>query len=484
MCLATQFEKSRLDPGIQTLATAYAEQDLKKAAETFSLRISQCLVLGNYTKGGPYVLETLMLYIASEILIRHDAVIDVWIIMGTTVQIAMQMGYHRDPRHFQGLSPFAAEMRKRVWATAVEMDMGISAQMGLPRIVKHWQTDTQEPSNLQDNDFDKSTVEMPPPRPNTDLTPMLYRIVKAKMTAVLGLIWDFLADMRPCPWSEVEKMDRKLNEAREAIPDCLRWHSIARCITDSPQHIMQKVVLETLYHRARILLHRKYMFNPPAASKDSRCIVLESALKLLDYQHMLQEEMQPFCQLHAPVESLQLRGPWPTSEAIRGSLRTSYQIWLPSSLHSKEAGKVVKALKVALGIAGGSTPETIDSGIDSGISLDIPPASVSSSINEYCQEFSGDFGIQFPGFNNHLIPNWALLGDDLLTAADVGPEPEWQTMSGKLMSNLDLQVLADEWNRDSGCNAVYMAAMMFEKICVYTRTNTFTNTRESHCVEP
>ncbi|KAF5671679.1 transcriptional regulatory [Fusarium heterosporum] len=439
MCLATQFEKSRLDPGIQTPAITYTGQDLSKTAEIFSLRISQCLVLGNYTRGGPYVLETLMLYIAAEILVHHDAEINVWILMGTTVQIAMQMGYHRDPRHFKNMSPFAAEMRKRVWATAVEMDLGISAQMGLPRIVKQWQTDTQEPSNFQDNDFDKCTVEMPRPRPDTELTPMLYRLVKAKMTSVLGLIWDFLADMRPYPWSEVEEMDKKLNEARNTIPECLRWHSIARCITDSPQHIMQKVVLETIFHRAKILLHRKYMFNPPAASDDSKRIVLESALKLLDYQHMIQEEIQPFCQLyqerwrvtsHARVESLPLTELLPNNETIRRSLRRSYLIWVQSSVRSKEARKVVKALEVVLGIAGGSTPETVDSGIGTGIPLDIPSASVSSSINEYCQEFSWGFGIQFPGFNSYLIPNWALLGDDPLTAPDIGPDSEWQTVNG------------------------------------------------------
>ncbi|KAJ4249827.1 Fusarisetin A cluster transcription factor fsa6 [Fusarium torreyae] len=212
MCLATQFEKFRLDPGVQTPTALSMEEDLQKMASTFRRRIPQCLVLGNYTRGSPYVLETMMLYIAVEVFASSDAEIDIWILMGTTVQLAMHMGYHRDPRHFKGMSPFDAEMRRRVWATIVEMDLGISAQMGLPRMTKQWQTDTQEPSNLRDSDFDKSTVEMPPSRPATDLTPMLYRLVKARLMAKVGYIWDFAADVRSYPYAEVEKMDSRLDE--------------------------------------------------------------------------------------------------------------------------------------------------------------------------------------------------------------------------------------------------------------------------------
>lgn len=66
-----------------------------------------------------------MLYIAVELFSRSDAEIGVWVLLGTTVQLAMHMRYHRDPMHFNEMSPFASEMRKRVWATIVELDLGI-----------------------------------------------------------------------------------------------------------------------------------------------------------------------------------------------------------------------------------------------------------------------------------------------------------------------------------------------------------------------
>ncbi|KAF7557319.1 hypothetical protein G7Z17_g810 [Cylindrodendrum hubeiense] len=227
MALATQFQKFRLDPGVHTQATLSNEQDLHVAMEAFREKIVQCLVLGNYAKGGPYVLETLMLYIAFEIFLCNDADIGVWIILGTTVQLAMHMGYHRDPKYFKGMTPFAGEMRKRVWATIIELDLGISAQVGHPRLIKQWQTDTKEPSNLHDNDFNKDTTIMPPSRPETDNTPMLYRLAKARIMRTIGFIWDFAADTRPYTYTQVMKMDTKLQDAHTAIPECLKWRSMA-----------------------------------------------------------------------------------------------------------------------------------------------------------------------------------------------------------------------------------------------------------------
>ncbi|KAH7186275.1 uncharacterized protein B0J16DRAFT_363232 [Fusarium flagelliforme] len=452
MCLATQFEKSRLDPGVQSPAVLSMERELQEMVDNFRLRIPQCLVLGSYAKGGPFVLETLMLYIAAEIFLSSDAEIEIWILMGNTVQLALHMGYHRDPKHFKGLSPFAAEMRRRIWATIVEMDLGLSAQMGLPRMVKHWQTDTQEPSNLQDSDFDSATVEMPPSRLNTDLTPILYRLVKARLMTTIGYIWDFSADVRPYPYTEVQKMDDKLDQARKSIPECLKWHSMARNITDSPQHIMQKVILETVFYRAKIVLHRKYMFLPLAQSASSRRIVLESALKLLDYQHMLQEETQPFCQLyqerwrvsslvnhdfllatsilcyylqHARGATQRVSESDSFDETIMASLRRSHDIWLQSSNSSKEARKVVRALAVVLDRV--NTPSA-DSVGEAGLVFGLPSTYPPSATNDYSQETPGGLGSQFPMFNSALMPNWATFADDLISAPMITPTAEWQEM--------------------------------------------------------
>ncbi|RYO83618.1 hypothetical protein DL764_009438 [Monosporascus ibericus] len=460
MCLATQFQKFRLDPGVQTPATLSVEQDLQKRVETFRQKSVQRLVLGNYAKGGPYVLEALMLYIAVELFLRNDAEIGIWILLGTIVQLAMHMGYHRDPKHFKGMSPFASEMRKRVWATIVELDLGISAQMGLPRLIKQWQTDTKEPSNLLDTDFNKASTDMPPSRPETDLTPMLYRLVKARIMTTIGFIWDFAADTRSYTYTEVMKMDTNLQDAHTSIPECLKWRSMAHCITDSPQVIMQKLFLEIIFYRAKIVLHRKYLHCSPTKAQYSHShqACLDAALKLLEYQHMLQEETQPFCQLYQErwrVSSLvnhdfllatsilcfylqQTRGEThenaeaPMVEPIRASLRRSHDIWLQSSNSSKEAQKAANALSVILG---DRNAPGADSDIKTNTPLEVLSPSTYSNVGDYRQDNPAGFGVQFPIYNATVFANWATPTNEhigLFPASMPDPNGGWHMVDGKL----------------------------------------------------
>lgn len=354
-----------------------AERDPQMMVEVFRANIVQCLILGKYHMGGPYVLETLILYFTCEHFCCNDAEIGIWLLLGIIVQLAMHMGFHRDPKHFQdqGMSPFTGEMRRRVWATIMELDLGISAQMGLPRLIKPWQADTEEPHNYLDNDFDQNTTELPRPRPDTENTPMLYRLFKSRMMSTLGLILDFASDMRQntFTYSEVLKIDAKLNETHNSIPDCLKWRSMAHCITDSPQIVMKRLFLDVMFHKARIVLHQRFLTQPQDQYDYSHRASLNGALKILEYQHILDEETQPFCQLYQErwrVSSslvnhdfllaasilcsyLQQHGDLKdeanteATETIYRVLKRSHDIWMRSS-SSREARKAACALAVVL----------------------------------------------------------------------------------------------------------------------------------------
>lgn len=386
MCLANLFQRYRLNLGAPTPAMLSTERHLQSTAETFQQRTAQCLILGNYVKGGPNVLETLMLYLAIELFRSSDIEMGVWVLLGTITQLAMHMGYHRDPKHFGGVTPFASEMQRRVWITIVELDLSISSQMGLPRLTKPWQADTASPSNLQDRDFDKNTAELPPSRPETDLTPILYRLVKARIVAAIGAIWDFATDIRPYRYADVVALEKKLQEAHASIPPCLKWCSTALCIADAPQEVMQKVSLEIIINRARIVLYQRYLrpSGDPQHS-DARQKCLDAALNLVEFQHILQEKTEPFGQLYHErwrISSLIKRdfllatsilcsylqqacedggpdrpaGDEAVVAKIRVSLRKSHDIWARSSGSSREAQKAAKALSVVLGIESPPTP--------------------------------------------------------------------------------------------------------------------------------
>ena len=386
MCIATQSQQSPLESGSCLQATGFSELDSHVLMDAFRERAVQCLLLGRYTQAGPYVLEAMVQYFAVEYYARNDSEIGIWILLGIIVHLAMRMGYHRDPRHFTGISPFAGEIRRRLWATVIGLDLSFSAQMGLPRMIKESQADTSEPRNLLDADFDEHTTKLPPSRPETEVTTMLYILAKNRFVPVLGAISDLIADTRSSSYAEVMRLDEWLQDTHSKLPLALKWRSMAGSITDSSHLILQRVYLELMFYNGQIVLHRKYLV--PSQTPDrytySRQVCLGAAQKLLEYQHILDEETHPVGQLYPvrwEISSLirhdfllatsilcfYLRQSDVISregadaarlETIKQLLQKSYEIWQRSSASSKEALKAAEALSIvlqSLDIADGSS---------------------------------------------------------------------------------------------------------------------------------
>lgn len=357
-------------------------QDPQRLVQTYREKIVQCLVLGKYTKSVPYTIETLLLYFTIEHFQCKDTQIGPWILLGIIVRIAMRMGYHRDPSHSPPISPFHGEMRRRAWAMIFQLDLITSSQIGLPRMIKEGQSDTAEPQNLLDDDFDEGMIQLPAPRPNTELTPMVYIVVKNKILSVFGMISDLATSTLPSPYSEVTRLDTILHEARLAIPPGLQLRPMTKSIADHPDVIMQRIYIDLLFHKAQCVLHRKYLIgarndNRYAYSRQS-CI--EAALQILEHQSILNQHTQPGGRLYRDrwkISSLvnhefllaatilcldldhELAMGFSTisdetvsdrstrDNAIRALLK-SYTIWLQSSTSSREARKAVEVLRIVL----------------------------------------------------------------------------------------------------------------------------------------
>jgi hypothetical protein len=353
--------------------------------DAFREKAVQCLILARYTTGGPYILETLITVLAGEFILLKDGATDGWLLISMIVHLAMRMGYHRDPDHFPGISPFEVEMRRRIWTTILQLDLVISLEMGLPRNATNTHIDTKQPRNLHDCDCEEDTTEMPPPRPETEWTPVLPLIARGRLISAIGLICDVNTDINPPSYDEVIKIDAILEDVHNrAIPPVLRWEAMPNPITDSPNLVIQRVSVETTYYKSRILLYRRALINPVRQSqerdRESVRICLDSALKILSFQQMLHEESQPFgrlsrlrwkvthifnqdvllatsvlCLYLQDVDKFELsetagQTAWsPRAEEIRQRLMISRKIWLQMSTASAEARKVAKALSIVLG---------------------------------------------------------------------------------------------------------------------------------------
>lgn len=65
----------------------------------------------------------------------------------------MHLGLHRDPSHFGKISAFHGEMRRRLWATILEITAQSSLDMGMPPMISANDYDTEPPTNVNDEDF-------------------------------------------------------------------------------------------------------------------------------------------------------------------------------------------------------------------------------------------------------------------------------------------------------------------------------------------
>ncbi|KAJ8119104.1 hypothetical protein ONZ43_g3860 [Nemania bipapillata] len=354
-----------------------------------------------------------------------DMEIGIWVLVGNIVQIAMHMGYHRDAKHFPTISPFAGEMRRRVWAMIVQLDFSISTQLGLPRLVKESQTNTAEPRNLYDSDFDENTTELPPSRPETEVTPTLYVLAKLRLLSVGVKVADVATEPRQHSYAQIMELDQRINEARNALPSSLKWDGISSSLNIPSQTIMQRIWLEVTAQQLKIVLHRKFIepsrLQPHYGSSRSACF--NAAMKILDLQRLVDEETQPdgllyqsrwrvssafindfllatsilcFClQNHdtgkqreelanlgdTKLESVDM-------EKVRQLLKTSQAIWGRQCDSSREARKAAAALRYVLGdsVVGSEPhiPEAVTTAaFTSGAAISYFPGRFHASYREY-----------------------------------------------------------------------------------------------------
>ncbi|KAJ5349646.1 hypothetical protein N7541_007373 [Penicillium brevicompactum] len=80
----------------------------------------------------------------------------VWTSMGTLLHKAMQINLHRDPKHLSRISVLQAEVRRRLWATIVEMTVQAALDSAMPPSLP--ESDTEPPSNINDDEISESTT--------------------------------------------------------------------------------------------------------------------------------------------------------------------------------------------------------------------------------------------------------------------------------------------------------------------------------------
>ncbi|KAL4786728.1 hypothetical protein BJX76DRAFT_88080 [Aspergillus varians] len=269
--------------------------DYNKLADLFRKRSAQCLVQSNYIAAGRYKVEGLFLYTMGEFYKSHDIETGVPYLLGITIKLAMRMGYHRDPQQFPAISAFDGEMRRRTWVFLCQLDALLSFEAGIPRTIQDGQYDTELPRNLSDQDFDENTLQLPPSRPMNEITTSTYPIAKSRLMMTFGKILDMAFSRKPVTYEETLEVDRRLEEANNLIPPAYQVRPINECIADPPELIFQRFTLANVYHKARCVLHRRYLGEVHTNMRYaySRMVCIAASKQILRVHADLYCEIQP-----------------------------------------------------------------------------------------------------------------------------------------------------------------------------------------------
>ncbi len=193
-----------------------------------------------------------------------------WKASGSMTQDAIGVGLHREPSHmFDKISPFNQEMRRRIWATIQSYDLQASFDHGLPSILCSLHYDVNPPRNIDDDEFDEDTKELPPSRPATEYTFSSYQqISRNSLPLRLELSRVLTGPPEDLDYDRVIRYTNEINQAIDSLPS---W-DVSEAPSSSDQGVLKKPLLAyTLLHiqlRQYIIpLHQPFLRLRKANSK-------------------------------------------------------------------------------------------------------------------------------------------------------------------------------------------------------------------------
>lgn len=160
----------------------------------------------------------------------------------------------------------------------------------------------------------------------------------------------------------IEDAERRLEETYLAFPPPLVFTMMSRCLANFSLHILHRLCFTVMYHKALVLLHLRHMLAA-GNGEDSLTRCINAALKILDYQSLVDAEFQPggtLCSIAWKINSTLMHDFLATTSVlchclckgshdgstsqvneIKRGLRRSLEIWRLRSPRSHEARKAV-----------------------------------------------------------------------------------------------------------------------------------------------
>ncbi|CAK7204701.1 hypothetical protein SEUCBS139899_007460 [Sporothrix eucalyptigena] len=212
----------------------------------------------------------------------------VWISAGELVRAAMYMGLHRDPTKIPKIPRYQAEIRRRLWATILEISLQSSLDSGGPPLLSLSDFDTLPPANFFDDQLVEKTPATtggapPPPKPLTTFTNTSIQIALLKSFPTRLAIARYVNDFRSgSSYDETLRLNSELRSACQALAGTIQSYRPSGSAGKLRPTNFQLRFVDHLTHRFFLSLNQAFL----AASQNdpkfyfSRKVSVDTSLKL------------------------------------------------------------------------------------------------------------------------------------------------------------------------------------------------------------
>lgn len=239
-----------------------------------------------------YLQAHLLMLVAGDV---HWMKIDrSWISSGALIRNAISSGLHREPRDFFRVSPFHAELRRRLWYSILEYDLVTAFAKGRTPTVRDDEYDCELPANTYDEFISDTSSEGAIRQPQR-VGPGVYNIggpVQPQINIVLAKYLPLRS--RVCRAINGIKLDIDYDEILHLDAEVKEFLREASQVGSEEAGSFKRSLSTILSQRCVIALHAPFVTralnDPKWIYSRTRCLetaraILSEALAVLDRQH-------------------------------------------------------------------------------------------------------------------------------------------------------------------------------------------------------
>ena len=213
-----------------------------------------------------------------------------WTYVGTLMRFAVSAGFHRDPSLLgEKISPFDQEMRRRIWATIVELELQASVERGLPSSSRDLPSDCASPLNIDDEDFDESSQRLPDPKGPERYTRTSCLVELRKSLPLRVALTTLIND----PKSNLSLDEAFAYEERikRRLVDIPKWENLA----DAGSSVLSREFLALQLEQYLLLLFRRSAQSTASESRRqySLMVCFSASEKILGHHERLMKAGNP-----------------------------------------------------------------------------------------------------------------------------------------------------------------------------------------------